>query len=352
MLFRSLVVGGLLGGGQSLLQSAINENRQSARSAQTAVQEQTGAEAQAEGMSDTEATHQPDVPTAPLTEEQLQEAQAQATETAQNTQESAPQAETPPTTENAAQAAFDALNSQKTHNGDVVDAYDATNKQALRAALEFMRIAEDNGVSPDDAYKFLSLEQQMALDEYNAAQESSNARFSFDEFYRSYDWNAARERASAAYDNAVKRWYSEHPDANEIDPDSILADRARFINQYTRNHYKIDANNAFNAFKQSAEIQKNSEEDHSNDNGYNPARSSLNDIRRVDDAYEDELDKYGELKRYENRYDNDVAGNFVGTEAKVAGRKRSWFSDEDAPPINRSERYYGEIGRASCRERV
>ena len=346
-----LVVGGLLGGGQSLLQSAINENRQSARSAQTAVQEQTGAEAQAEGMSDTEATHQPDVPTAPLTEEQLQEAQAQATETAQNAQESAPQAETPPTTENAAQAASDALNSQKTHNGDVVDAYDATNKQALRAALEFMRIAEDNGVSPDDAYKFLSLEQQMALDEYNAAQESSNARFSFDEFYRSYDWNAARERASAAYDNAVKRWYSEHPGANEIDPDSILADRARFINQYIRNNYKIDANNAFNAFKQSAAMQKTFEEDHSNDNGYNPERSSLNDIRRVDDAYEDELDKYGELKRYETRYDNDIAGNFVGTEAKVAGRKRSWFSDEDAPPINRSEKYYGEQIRDESRRK-
>lgn len=41
------VVGGLLGGGQSLIQAAINENRQSARSAQTAGQEQPGAEAQA-----------------------------------------------------------------------------------------------------------------------------------------------------------------------------------------------------------------------------------------------------------------------------------------------------------------
>lgn len=41
------VVGGLLGGGQSLLQAAINENRQSARSAQTTGQEQTGTETQA-----------------------------------------------------------------------------------------------------------------------------------------------------------------------------------------------------------------------------------------------------------------------------------------------------------------
>ena len=233
-----------------------------------------------------------------------------------------------------------------------------TNKQALRAALEFMRIAEDTGISPDDAYKFLSLEQQMALDKYNAAREAlntareaPNSRFSFDEFYRSYDWKAARERASAAYDNAVKQWYGEHPDANEIDPNSILADRTLFINQYIRDRYKIDANRAFEAFKQSAAMQKTFEEDHSNGNGYNPAHSSLNDIRRVDDAYEDELDKYGELKRYESRYDNDIAGNFVGTEAKVANRKRSWLSDEDAPPESRSERYYGEQIRDESRRK-
>lgn len=213
------VVGGLLGGGQSLLQSAINENRQSARSAQTAGQEQTGAEAQTQGaavlpsvslpldsspqgdasaelrikeaqkklddayelwanydgdksspespywalmddvakakkaldeltaqqkqpyMEDTQTqddgaspqpeTPQPATPTAPLTGEPLradtqgrpysqpgqmnarQETQTQAAETAQNAQESAPQAETPPTTANAAQTAPDALNLQE-----------------------------------------------------------------------------------------------------------------------------------------------------------------------------------------------------------------------------------------------
>ena len=287
-----------------------------------------------------------------------QEAQTQAAKMAQNAQRATPQADTPPTTQNAAQAASDELNRQETHNGDVVDAYDATNKQALMAALEFIRIAEDTGVSPDDAYKFLSLEQQMALDKYNAAreapniaQEAPNSRFSFDEFYRSYDWKAAHERASAVYDNFVKRWHSEHPGANEIDPNSILADRARFINQYIRDRYESDANDASKAFKQNAAMQKTFKEDHSNDNGYNPARSSLNDIRRVDDAYEDELDKYGELKRYENRYDNDIAGNFVGTEAKVANRKRSWFSDEDAPPVSPSERYYDKQIREESRRK-
>ena len=182
----------------------------------------------------------------------------------------------------------------------------------------------------------------MALDKYNTSREAPNSRFSFDEFYRSYDWKAARERASAAYDNFVKRWYSEHPGANEIDPNSILADRTRFINQYIRDHYKIDANDASKAFNKNAAMQKTFEEDHSNGNGYNPAHSSFNDIRRTDDAYEDELDKYGELKRYENRYDYDIAGNFVGTEATSDNRKRSWLSDEDAPPKSRSERYYDE----------
>lgn len=69
-----LVVGGLLGGGQSLLQAAINENRQSARSAQTAGQEQPGADAQAAGTAAVEETPQPATPTDPLAEEPLREA--------------------------------------------------------------------------------------------------------------------------------------------------------------------------------------------------------------------------------------------------------------------------------------
>ena len=343
------LVGGIMGTGLT----AVNPETYSFNPGkpQTSGEVKPGAETQAAGTTVAEATPQSALQTAPLAEEPLRGTQTQVAETAQNAQRSTSQAETPPITANAVQEASDALNSHETHNGDVVDSYDATNKQALRAALEFIRIAEDSGVSPDDAYQFLSLEQQMALDKYNSSREAPNSRFSFDEFYRSYDWKAARERASAAYDNAVKRWYIEHPGANEIDPDSILVDRTRFINQYIRNHYKIDANNAFNAFKQSAAMQKTFEEDHSNGNSYNPEHSSLNDIRRVDDAYEDELDKYGEPKRYESRYDNDIAGNFVGTEAKVAGRKRSWLSDEDAPPESRSERYYDDQLRMESRRK-
>ena len=126
------VVSSILGGGQSLFQSAINGNRQSARSAQTAGQEQTGAETQAAEMADTveasqstpptapltqgSQTPQTDVPTAPLSGEQLQEEQTQAAESAQDAQRATPQAETPPATENAAQAASDALNRQAETN--------------------------------------------------------------------------------------------------------------------------------------------------------------------------------------------------------------------------------------------
>lgn len=98
----------------------------------TEMQEQTGAEAQAAGVTDTEATPQSapltaplaqgsqtaqtDAPTAPVTGEPLQEAQTQAAETAQNAQRATPQAETPPTTENAVQAAPEALNRQAETN--------------------------------------------------------------------------------------------------------------------------------------------------------------------------------------------------------------------------------------------
>ena len=159
-----LVVGGLLGGGQSLLQAAINENRQSARNAQTAGQEQTGTEAQAVETATAGATPQsaaltvpltqgsqapqPDVPTAPLTGEPLraatqgrpysqpgqgaelntqQEAQAQAAETAQNEQRATTQAETPPTTQNAAQAASDTLNRQAEMNAQEQGTVEAQN---------------------------------------------------------------------------------------------------------------------------------------------------------------------------------------------------------------------------------
>lgn len=126
-----VVVGGLLGGGQSLLQAAINENRQSARSAQTAGQEQPGAETQATETAVAEETPQSALPTAPLAEEPLraatqgrpysqsgqmntpQEAQTQASGAAQEAQRATPHAETPSTTQNAAQVASGALNQQE-----------------------------------------------------------------------------------------------------------------------------------------------------------------------------------------------------------------------------------------------
>ena len=142
------VVGGLLGGGQSLLQAAINENRQSARSAQTTGQEQAGAEAQASGTAAAEANPQPATPTAPLAEEPLraatqghpysqpgqmntqQEAQTQAAGAAQEAQRATPQAETPPTAQNAAQTASSELNLRDEGNVSSSD-YDTQRQESL-----------------------------------------------------------------------------------------------------------------------------------------------------------------------------------------------------------------------------
>ena len=166
------VVGGI-GSGTKIVTGAATEE------VVTGKPVKPGAETQVAGTAAAKETHQTDTPTAPLAEEPLRGTQTQAAETAQNAQRSTPQAEIPPTAENAAQAASDALNRHKTHNVDVINAYDATNKQALRAALEFIRIAEDSGVSPDDAYKFLSLEQQIALDKYNTEHRSESTEFTF-----------------------------------------------------------------------------------------------------------------------------------------------------------------------------
>ena len=74
------------------------------------------AEAQAAGAAAAEGTPQSAPLTAPLTGEQLQEAQTQAVGTVQDAQRATTQAETPPTTENAEQAAYDALNRQAEMN--------------------------------------------------------------------------------------------------------------------------------------------------------------------------------------------------------------------------------------------
>lgn len=125
-----LVVGGILGGGQSLLQAAVNENRQSARSAQTAGQEQAGAETQAEETAAVGETPQSAAATAPLAGETSQETQAQAAETAQNAQRATPQAETPPATENAAQTAYGELNLRDEGNVSSSD-YDTQRRESL-----------------------------------------------------------------------------------------------------------------------------------------------------------------------------------------------------------------------------
>ena len=97
---------------------------------QTAGQEQTGAEAQAAEVAGTEETPQQDVPTAPITGGALQETQTQATGTAQDAQRATPQAETPPTTQNAAQAASGELNLRDEGNVSSSD-YDTQRRESL-----------------------------------------------------------------------------------------------------------------------------------------------------------------------------------------------------------------------------
>lgn len=300
-----LIVGGVLGGGQMAIQSAINSGR---------VQNANG---------------------------------AQNVQEAQNVQRDIPAA-------------------PKTENVRIADS------GALNAALETIAAVTRAGGSTESAMKLLSPKQIEAYNNYraerNAAEETEFQRKKSEEQKAqrqkaeqvqteeaksekpvaktngeqynkfTFDYKAANEEANAAYDTEVKKWYEQHPYAQDIDPESPLYDRNTFVNQRVREMNR----EAFIKYRQEAQKTQTKDdladeiewdEDNVPDMEENHHQETRHDdYRRDDEAYKHDIDRV-----YSSR---SVTRQKVGGYGTSRGTFRS---DAEAPPATAAERRYAKL---------
>ncbi len=254
------------------------------------------------------------------------------------------------------------------------------NSGALNAALETIGAVTRTGGSVESAMKLLSPKQIEAYNDYlaekNAAEEAEFQRKKVEEQKAkeaerqeaqgqkaeqvqtdeaksekpvaktngeqynkfTFDYKAANEEANAAYDTEVKKWYEQHPDAQDIDPESPLYDRNTFVNQRVREMNR----EAFIKYRQ--EAQKTQTEDDLTDeiewdeenvpdmeeNHHQETRHD--DYRRDDEAYKHDIDRVYSSKSV--------------TRQKVGGygtSRGTFRSDAEAPPVTAAERRYAKL---------
>lgn len=254
------------------------------------------------------------------------------------------------------------------------------NSGALNAALETIGAVTRTGGSVESAMKLLSPKQIEAYNDYlaekNAAEEAEFQRKKVEEQKAkeaerqeahgqkaeqvqtdeaksekpvaktngeqynkfTFDYKAANEEANAAYDTEVKKWYEQHPDAQDIDPESPLYDRNTFVNQRVREMNR----EAFIKYRQ--EAQKTQTEDDLTDeiewdeenvpdmeeNHHQETRHD--DYRRDDEAYKHDIDRVYSSKSV--------------TRQKVGGygtSRGTFRSDAEAPPETAAERRYAKL---------
>jgi hypothetical protein len=246
------------------------------------------------------------------------------------------------------------------------------NSGALNAAIETIGAVTRTGGSVESAMKLLSPKQIEAYNNYlaekNAAEEADfqrkkseeqkaqgqkseqvqteeaksekpvaeNSGEQYNKF--TFDYKAANEEANAAYDAEVMKWYEQHPDAQDIDPESPLYDRNTFVNQRVREMNR----EAFIKYRQ--EAQKTQTEDDLTDeiewdednvpdmeeNHHQETRHD--DYRRDDEAYKHDIDRVYSSKS--------VTRQRVGEYGTSRGTFRS---DAEAPPVTAAERRYAKL---------
>ncbi len=249
---------------------------------------------------------------------------------------------------------------------------DTAKTGALNAALETIGAVTRTGGSVESAMKLLSPKQIEAYNDYfaekNAAEEADfqrkkseeqkaqgqkseqvqteeaksekpvaeNSGEQYNKF--TFDYKAANEEANAAYDAEVMKWYEQHPDAQDIDPESPLYDRNTFVNQRVREMNR----EAFIKYRQ--EAQKTQTEDDLTDeiewdednvpdmeeNHHQETRHD--DYRRDDEAYKHDIDRVYSSKS--------VTRQRVGEYGTSRGTFRS---DAEAPPETAAERRYAKL---------
>ena len=163
----------------------------------------------------------------------------------------------------------------------------------------------------------------------------------YDDTRFKFDYDAARKKAEKAYDLELKRWYAEHPNESEPDPDSWLSDKGAYISEYVRRLSRIE----FAEHKKANELISKAQFRDRNlgKTGETHQETRQDDYRRDDEAYKDNVDEDWDT----NSRRTDISGNKVDVYGTRSISRGTFRSDAEAPPVTAAERRYAKlIGKA------
>lgn len=159
----------------------------------------------------------------------------------------------------------------------------------------------------------------------------------YDDTRFKFDYEAARKKAEKAYDLELKRWYAEHPNESEPDPDSWLSDRSAYISEYVRRLSRIE----FAEHKKANELISKAQFRDKNlgKTGETHQETRQDDYRRDDEAYKDNVDEDWDTKSRRT----DISGNKVDVYGTRSISRGTFRSDAEAPPVTAAERRYAKL---------
>lgn len=377
-----LIVGGVLGGGQMAIQSAINSGRvQNANGAQTAQEAQNV---------------QRDIPAAPKTENMrtadsgalnaaletigavtraggstesamklLSPKQIEAYNNYRAKRKAAEEAANKPATPKAKNVTGDELAAldkalkgydEQTRN-DIIEEYRKVvegkaptsfeakvNREAARTAREAE--AREKGIEVfkptydedalDIAEKRVAARKEAKYqDKKKSVATAENSEYDDTRF--KFDYDAARKKAEKAYDLELKRWYEEHPNESEPDPDSWLSDKGAYVSEYVRRLSRIELAEHKKANELISKAQFRDRNLGKTEETHQETRQD--DYRRDDEAYKDNVDEDWDT----NSRRTDISGNKVDVYGTRSISRGTFRSDAEAPPVTAAERRYAKL---------
>lgn len=165
---------------------------------------------------------------------------------------------------------------------------------------------------------------------HNIRERSEDRGYGFE-----FDYKAARAEGEAEYRKEAKKWYEAHPNAESISPDSPLYDMNSYVNKYVRKKSK----QAFDEYMQNEELLRpirNSDQSSPNMKDKLAEKTQQERLREEDGR---EM-RFDDRPEYTSAVESskDVSGKYIGEKA-VSTRKIDYKrSDKDAPPPTAFER--------------
>lgn len=159
----------------------------------------------------------------------------------------------------------------------------------------------------------------------------------YDDTRFKFDYDAARKKAEKAYDLELKRWYAEHPNESEPDPDSWLSDKGAYISEYVRRLRRIELAEHKKANELISKAQFRDRNLGKTEEVHRETRQD--DYRRDDEAYKDNVDEDWDTKSRRT----DISGNKVDVHGTRSISRGTFRSDAEAPPVTAAEMRYAKL---------